>query len=106
MDLEQLDDQPTLKSRTKWLRGLVRDHTQMGNRLIMIARRMKIAARNKDDKTKCAANKIYNNKTHESYWQTVSVWTKKCNLSTKQQQQISQTWKEKADKDEKNTKHR
>ena len=60
-----VEDNADLKARSEWLRSLSHDHTELGNRLINIARRMKVIASCSNDQARAKMDTTFNLKTFE-----------------------------------------
>ena len=85
-DLKEEAGCEELEARAEWLRGMIHDHGEMGNKLINVARRMIVIAANKNDKAKAEINRHYNSKTLEAYRKTAEERSKKKDLSERQKQ--------------------
>ena len=70
------------------------DHIEMGNRLINVARRMKVNAANQSNQSQVNLNNGYNYKPLDAYKRVAEERAKKANLTESQKEQIRVTWRE------------
>ena len=87
-------DETEFVTRANWLRRLAQEHAAQGNRLINVARRMKVGAKAGARDPKSQANHTYNAATLDAYIQKGERYAKKEHLTEQQAKRITSSWRQ------------
>ena len=97
-DLKQKDHHDELITKVKWLKHIAGLHSQLGNKLISIARRTKAGAAKSPEDARKEENSHLNDITAKAYTKLATKQAKRATISKEQKEQILKTWR-------KNSKH-